>query len=201
MIGNDSAAVIVQYFQTSADVTKNTADVCGTDIARAAAVIRDCFKSGGKLMLCGNGGSAADCQHMATEFVSRLSKDVQRPGLPALALTTDTSFITAFSNDFNYEELFARQIQALGKTNDVLIGISTSGNSANVIAAVTEAKQTGLQVIILTGNRGALAAMADVSINVPSDNTQHIQEAHLAIEHILCELVENDLYGDGNSQL
>jgi len=200
MIGIDSAAAIDQYFQVSSDITKNTAKVCGPDIIKAAATIRDCFKAGGKLMLCGNGGSAADCQHMATEFVSRLSKDIQRPGLPALALTTDTSFLTAFSNDFNYEGLFARQVQALAKTNDVLIGISTSGNSANVIAAVAEAKKADLQVIGLTGNGGALAAMADVSIEVPSDNTQHIQEAHLAIEHILCDLVENDLYGDGNSQ-
>lgn len=200
MIGSNSVNAINQYFQISSHVTKDTAEICGTDIILAATMIRDCFKTGGKLMLCGNGGSAADCQHMATEFVSRLSKNIQRPGLPALALTTDTSFLTAFSNDFNYAGLFARQVQALGKVEDVLLGISTSGNSANIIAAVTAAKKLGIKVIVLTGNSGTLATMSNVSIQVPSDNTQHIQEAHLAIEHILCELVENDLYGDGSPQ-
>ncbi|MDA1128312.1 MAG: SIS domain-containing protein [Chloroflexi bacterium] len=199
-IGNDPANIVETYLQSSAETTRQTAQSCGADILRAAAMIRDCFKAGGKLMLCGNGGSAADCQHMATEFVSRLSKDIQRPGLPALALTTDTSFLTAFANDFDYEGIFARQVQALGKPDDVLLGISTSGRSANVIKAVAAAKQLNISVIALTGNEGTLAAMGDVAISVPSGDTQHIQEAHLAIEHVLCQLVESDLYSAGRTK-
>lgn len=194
-LGNDHARAVERYFASSADVTRNTAEACMSDILRAAAMIKDCFKAGGKLMLCGNGGSAADCQHMATEFVSRLTKEVKRPGLPAIALTTDTSFLTAFSNDFNYEGIFARQVQALGKPEDVLLGISTSGNSANVISAMNEAKLMKISTIALTGDSGRLASMGDIAISVPSNNTQHIQETHLAIEHILCGLVESDLFG------
>lgn len=192
---DDQAGAIERYFSSSADVTRNTAESCMSDILRAAAMIKDCFKAGGKLMLCGNGGSAADCQHMAAEFVSRLTKEVERPGLPAIALTTDTSFLTAFSNDFTFEGVFARQVQALGKPGDVLLGISTSGNSANVISAVEEAKTLEISTIALTGDSGRLTSMGDVAISVPSNNTQHIQETHLAIEHILCELVESYLFG------
>jgi D-sedoheptulose 7-phosphate isomerase len=183
----------------SAAVKQEIADTLIGVLLAAADVISESFRSGGKLLLCGNGGSAADCQHMAAEFVSRLTRERDRPALPAIALTTDTSFLTAYSNDCGYDGVFARQVQALGKPGDVLIGISTSGNSNNVVRAVDAAKEAGMRTIVLTGNRGQLASMADVGIAVPAANTQYIQEAHLAIEHVLCSLVEDDLYGDGES--
>ena len=136
---------------------------------------------------------------MAAEFVSRLTKDFERPGLPAIALTTDTSFLTAYANDCGFEGVFARQVQALGRPGDVLIGISTSGNSANVIQAVELARGTGMKTVSLTGVGGRLAKIADVAIAVPSDDTQHIQETHLAVEHLLCLLVERALFGRGST--
>ena len=180
----------------SANVKRETAAQCAESIAQGGAVIAEAFLSGGKLLLCGNGGSAADCQHMAAEFMSRLSKDLDRRALPAIALTTDTSFLTAFSNDCGFEGIFERQIEALGTAGDVLIGISTSGNSPNVIRAVEAAEKRNMHTIVLTGNGGRLVAMADIVIAVPSTHTQYIQEAHLAVEHILCELVEFALFRD-----
>jgi len=182
----------------SAKIKRQIAEKCLDLILEAANLIADTFKSGGKLLLCGNGGSAADCQHMATEFVSRLTIDFERPGLPAIALTTDTSFLTAFVNDCGFEGVFERQVQTLGKPGDVLIGISTSGNSTNVIRAVEAARVASMRTIVLTGSGGRLAGMADVAVSVPSANTQYIQEAHLAIEHILCGLVECRLFGKKN---
>lgn len=170
------------------------AETCLESIHLAADRILRAFRAGGKVLLCGNGGSAADCQHMAAEFVSRLTKDFDRPGLPAVALTTDSSFLTAFANDCGFEGVFARQVQALGKQEDVLIGISTSGNSLNVVRAVEVAKAASISTIALTGSGGCLVKIADVTITVPSADTQYIQEAHLAVEHILCELVERALF-------
>ncbi len=178
----------------STAVTKRTAEVCLESIATAAEMMAASFRAGGKLLLCGNGGSAADCQHLAAEFVSIMEKDFQRPGLPAIALTTDTSFLTAFSNDFGYERVFERQVQAHGKPDDVLIGISTSGNSPNVLRAVEVARGLGMKTIGLTGNGGRLASIADVTISIPSSDTQQIQETHLIVEHILCDLVECHLF-------
>jgi phosphoheptose isomerase len=182
----------------SAEVKRQVSEMCTDSILAAAGLISAAFRSGGKLLLCGNGGSAADCQHMATEFVSRLTKDFDRPGLPAIALTTDTSFLTAFSNDCGFEGVFQRQVQALGKPGDVLIGISTSGNSNNVIRAMEAAREANMHTIALTGSGGHLAALANIAISVPSTDTQYIQEAHLAIEHILCDLVERYVFGKGD---
>ena len=165
-------------------------DACGGQIVLAAERIVAAYRAGNKLLLCGNGGSAADCQHMATELVSQLRHDVKREGLPAIALTTDTSYLTAFANDHGYEGVFARQVQAIGRSGDVLLGISTSGNSKNVVAAFREAKERGVVTLALTGSGGALAPLADLAIQVPSTDTQLVQEMHLAIEHLLCELVE-----------
>jgi D-sedoheptulose 7-phosphate isomerase len=165
-------------------------EACSAQIVLAAERIVAAYRAGGKLLLCGNGGSAADCQHMATELVSQLRHDVKREGLPAIALTTDTSYLTAFANDHGYEGVFARQVQAIGRAGDVLLGISTSGNSKNVVAAFREAKERGVTTLALTGSGGALAPLADLAIQVPSTDTQLIQEMHLAIEHLLCELVE-----------
>jgi D-sedoheptulose 7-phosphate isomerase len=181
----------------SAEIKRKVAEKCLDSILAAAHLIAETFRSGGKVLLCGNGGSAADCQHMAAEFVNRLTKDFERPGLPAIALTTDTSFLTAFANDCGFEGVFERQVQTLGKPGDVLIGISTSGNSSNVIRAMEAAREANIQTIVLTGNSGRLAEMANVAISVPSANTQYIQEAHLAIEHILCDSVECYLFGKG----
>lgn len=182
------------HLRASVEVKTGTAESCASDIVSAAAAIAASITAGGKILLCGNGGSAADCQHMAAEFVSRLSSDFLRPGIAAIALTTDTSFLTAFANDVEFDGVFARQVETLGNPRDVLIGISTSGRSRNVIRAVESARVRGLTIIVLTGAEGSLADMADVAIRVPSQSTQHIQESHLAVEHILCRLVELQLY-------
>ena len=191
---NDTASVRA-YLLESAEVKRKVSEGCVDSIMEASQLIAHAFKTGGKVLLCGNGGSAADCQHMATELVSRLTKDFERPGLPAIALTTDTSFLTAYSNDYNYEGVFERQVQALGKPGDVLIGISTSGGSPNVLRAVESARAAGMGTVALTGRGGKLQERVDVAISVPSTDTQHIQESHLAIEHILCHLVERDVFG------
>ena len=188
---------VERHLRESALVKQRTAECCTSAILSAAEIIAEVFRAGGKLLLCGNGGSAADCQHMAAEFTSRLSSDFARPGLPAIALTTDTSFLTAYANDFDFEGVFARQVQALGKAGDVLLGISTSGNSKNVIHAVETAQRMNLRKIALTGSSGGrLKELVDIAICIPSDNTQHIQEAHLSIEHIICHLVERALFGE-----
>jgi phosphoheptose isomerase len=192
----DTFRKIENHLLQSAEIKRQTAASCAGSIAKAADLIAKVYLSGRKLLLCGNGGSAADCQHMAAEFVSRLSKDLDRRALPAIALTTDTSFLTAFGNDRGFEGIFERQVEALGNAGDVLIGISTSGNSPNVIRAVGAARKRNIRTIALTGNGGRLAALADVVIAVPSGDTQYIQETHLAVEHILCELVESVLFRD-----
>ena len=193
---NDFQVKIREHLLESAKIKTRIAEMHIQPIIAAAKTITDTFRAGFKVLLCGNGGSAADCQHMATEFVSRLTKDFERPGLPAVALTTDTSFLTAFTNDCGFDGVFERQVEALGRPGDTLIGISTSGNSLNVIRAVRAAKNADIRTIVLTGSNGRLTEMAEVSISVPSNDTQYIQEAHLAIEHILCYLVERSLFGD-----
>jgi D-sedoheptulose 7-phosphate isomerase len=190
----DTFRKIENHLLQSAEIKRQTAASCAGSIAKAADLIAKVYLSGRKLLLCGNGGSAADCQHMAAEFVSRLSKDLDRRALPAIALTTDTSFLTAFSNDCGFEGIFERQVEALGSAGDVLIGISTSGNSSNVLRAIEAARKKDMHTITLTGNGGRLSAMADIAIAVPSSDTQYIQEAHLAVEHIVCELVEFVLF-------
>ena len=148
-------------------------------------------------LLCGNGGSAADCQHIATELMIRLSHHIQRPALPAIALTTDTSNLTAGGNDIGFENVFARNIEGLGTNGDVLLAISTSGNSPNVIKAVEMAHQKGMQAIgFLGGSGGKLKSIVDLPIIIPSSNVQRIQEGHITIAHIICELVEDKLYGN-----
>src|SRR4030095_11925101 len=152
----DTFRKIETHLFQSAEIKRQTAASCAGSIAKAADVIAEVFLSGRKLLLCGNGGSAADCQHMAAEVVSRLSKDLERRALPAIALTTDTSFLTAFGNDCGFEGIFERQIEALGSAGDILIGISTSGNSSNVIRAVEAAKKRNMHTIALTGKGGHL---------------------------------------------
>jgi D-sedoheptulose 7-phosphate isomerase len=165
-------------------------------IVDAARQLSACVESGGKILLCGNGGSAADSQHLAAEFTSRLRSSMERPAIAAIALTTDSSFLTARANDYGFDEVFERLVDALGRPGDALIGISTSGESRNVIRAVCRAKAKDIRTIgFLGGKGGTLAGIVDVPIVVPSESTQHIQECHITIGHILCELVEESLYG------
>lgn len=185
----------------SSDLKRQVAQQCINSILTAGHLIIDTFKAGNKILICGNGGSAADSQHMAGEFVCMLNKSFNRPGLPALALTTDTSILTAYANDFDFDGIFERQVQALGKPNDLLICISTSGNSKNIIFSIKKARQNKLRTLALTGKRGKIQKMVDIVIAVPSTNTQYIQETHIAIEHILCELVELHLFAKKNSKL
>ncbi len=162
-------------------------------VENAAQTCIDSLRSGGKILLAGNGGSAADAQHIAAEFVSRFAFD--RPGLPAIALTTDTSILTAISNDYGYEKLFARQLQSLGRKGDVFIGYSTSGKSPNVLLAFEEAQQRDIKTIGLTGKRdGPMRELCDYLIEVPSLETAKIQEGHLVLGHIICGLVEQALF-------
>ena len=165
-------------------------------IEQSARLLIEAFAAGRKVLVCGNGGSAADAQHMAAELVGRFQKE--RPGLPCVALTTDSSIVTACANDFGYEEVFARQVKAMGVEGDVLVGISTSGNSANVVKAFQAAAETGMRRVALTGNDGGQVASMDgvLSIVVPSCSTQRIQEGHITIIHVLCELVEEALFGN-----
>ena len=163
-------------------------------VASIAHLIAESFRTGGKVLICGNGGSAADSQHFAAEFVSSFSKELKRRALPALALTTDTSVITAYSNDFGYEGIFARQVEAFGVEGDVLIVISTSGNSANCIKAVEKAAELNLKTVSFTGASGALKGIVNLNLSVPSRDTQHIQEAHLVAYHVISELVEQELF-------
>jgi len=198
--GVDRAARIRLHLIGSAELQREVAARLTDAILSAADLIAAAFRAGGKVLLCGNGGSAADCQHLAAEFVNRLTREFERPGLPAVALTTDTSVLTAVANDIGADEIFARQIQTLGKPGDILIGISTSGASANVLRAVQAGHAAGMRTIALTGRAGRLAQSATVAIAVPSDEVQHIQEAHLAIEHILCDLVERALFDEGGAR-
>ena len=191
------SAFIREHLLGSAEVKRSLAERCAREIEEAANLMTDSLRHGGKILLCGNGGSAADCQHIAAEFTSILSKGFMRPAMAAIALTTDTSFLTANANDFGFEGVFARQIEALGRPGDVLVGISTSGESLNVIRAISCASELSLRTIAFTGSTGGqLARMADVAIKVPSDNTSHIQESHIAIGHVICAVVEQGMFGD-----
>ena len=187
---------IKEQILESAAVKQAMVDDCLDDIEAAAGLMIESIRNGGKILWCGNGGSAADCQHMATELVARLSHEFERPSLSAIALTTDSSFITAYSNDDHFDGIFERQIQGHGRPGDILLAISTSGNSANILRGVQAAKAAGMKSIGLTGEGGGkLKGLVDVLIAVPHTNTQFIQEAHLAFEHLLCDLVEQRLYG------
>jgi D-sedoheptulose 7-phosphate isomerase len=183
------------YLLETSAVAARAADACTDDIGRAAELLVNALLDGGKILLCGNGGSAADSQHLAAEFVGALTLDNRRPAIAAIALTTDTSILTAIANDIGFEEVFARQVEALAGPGDVLIGISTSGNSMDVVRAVEHASSRGLRTIALTGESGGtLAPMATVAIRVPSSETSHIQECHIAIGQLLAFMVEEALY-------
>ncbi|HRD17840.1 MAG TPA: D-sedoheptulose 7-phosphate isomerase [Candidatus Marinimicrobia bacterium] len=185
---------IIAQLEESAEVKRQTIVTAVDSIEAAAQMLIDCYRAGGKVLLCGNGGSAADAQHLAAELISRLK--LERAAIPALALTTNTSLLTAIGNDYKYDLVFVRQVEAFGKVGDVLIAISTSGESENVIKAVEFSRMQGIKSIALTGAKGGrLAEKVDIAIKIPSDNVQRIQECHITVGHILCELIESALYG------
>lgn len=188
----EARALVIGQLLEGAEVIRETAYQLHREILAAATRITNTLLAGGKVMLCGNGGSAADAQHIAAELIGRYRRE--RGAWPALALTTDTSILTAISNDYAYEQIFARQISALGREGDVLIALSTSGSSANVIRAAEEARARGIYVVGLTGERASpLATTADLCLQVPSAITSHIQQAHGAILHAVCELIDRAL--------
>ena len=190
---NKHLYLIKDSLTESAKVKIETAKKLSQKIAKATELTISAYKSGNKILLCGNGGSAADCQHIAAEFVGRFRKD-RRP-LPAIALTTNTSILTAVSNDYGYDFLFARQVEAWGKKGDLLFAISTGGDSSNVIRAVKTAKILKLKTIgLLGGNGGKLKKIVDLSIIVPAKSSARIQEVHITIGHIICDLVEQELF-------
>lgn len=187
-----SLKIIQEQLHESARLKLQLAEEMPEKLLAVAEELTACLKSGNKILLCGNGGSAADAQHLAAELVGRFRKE--RQGLAALALTTDTSILTAVGNDFSFEEIFSRQVEALGNAGDVLVAISTSGTSKNVLAAIRKAKSLGLRTIGLLGNQGGqMAALVDHALVVPSSDAQRIQECHITIGHILCELVESSI--------
>ncbi len=189
---------IQQQFFDSADLKYAAAEVLSKPIVDAVSAIVGCITSGGKVLTCGNGGSAADAQHFAAEFVGRFERE--RPGLAAIALTTDTSILTAVGNDYSFEFIYSKQVQALGAPGDVLLAITTSGNSGNVVAAVEAAHAKDMTVIALTGHKGGkmreLLSETDVHICVPHDRTARIQEVHLLVLHCLCDAVDLQLLGE-----
>lgn len=188
---------VVQEFQASVAVKQNILGDSGftEQVLRMGHLLIDCYEAGNKLLIAGNGGSAADAQHIAAEFVSRFNFD--RPGLPALALTTDTSILTAVGNDYGYDQLFSRQIEANGVAGDIFLGISTSGNSPNILLALEAAKLKGITTFGLTGQAGGrMRELCDHCLFVPSADTPRIQEAHILIGHTFCAMVELALFED-----
>lgn len=187
----------IDSLKESAETKLKIQEECLDDIISAVDLIAGAFKDGKKLLLCGNGGSAADCQHIAAEFMIRLSHHINRPAMPAIALTTDTSNLTAGGNDIGFENVFARNVEGLGNEGDILLAVSTSGNSPNVIKAVDKAHEKKMKVIgFLGGSGGKMKSQVDLHIVIPSSNTQRIQEGHITVAHIICESVEEELYGE-----
>jgi D-sedoheptulose 7-phosphate isomerase len=182
-----------EAFNKSIDLKRRVLEAQGPQVAAAARLLAQVFKSGGKVLIFGNGGSAADAQHLAAEFVNRFQ--VERPPLAALALTTDTSILTAVANDFDFKEVFAKQVRAFGRPGDLAWGISTSGNSANVVAGLETARELGLATLGLSGGDGGpVAAASELALTVPSRNTPRVQEVHITIGHVLCDLVDYLLF-------
>lgn len=192
---------IEQQFIDSADLKYKAAQILNKPILEAIQAILSCVTSGGKVLACGNGGSAADAQHFAAEFVGRFERE--RPELAAIALTTDSSILTAIGNDYDFNQIFSKQVRALGQGTDVLLAISTSGNSANVLAAINAAHEREMTIVALTGKGGGKIAQAlketDVNICVPSDRTARIQEVHLLVLHCICDGVDYQLLGEAEN--
>ena len=187
-------SVLNNRFKELADLIPLFEVEADAKIEAAANLIVEAFKKDNKVMICGNGGSAADSQHFAAEFVNAFSKDLQRKSLSAIALTTDTSVLTSISNDFDFINIFARQVEAHSRPGDVLIVLTTSGSSKNCIKAVEQARNNGIKSIAFTRTGGKISELSDICIQVPSDNTQHIQECHMLAYHVITEIVEEKLF-------
>jgi D-sedoheptulose 7-phosphate isomerase len=188
---------ISNHFQQSIEAKAESMEVVIPSILEAGNAMVECLLNGGKMLSCGNGGSAGDAQHFSAELLNRFERE--RPGLPAVALTTDSSTLTAIANDYSYNEIFSKQVTALGQTGDVLLAISTSGNSANVIEAIKAAHNRRMSVVALTGRDGGDIAKVltkeDIEIRIPSTSTARIQEVHLLVIHCLCDLIDTQLFG------
>jgi D-sedoheptulose 7-phosphate isomerase len=200
MDNNDPIARVKQNFEESIEVKQQSLQALAVVTAQAAALIVLALDKGAKILSCGNGGSAGDAQHFSSEMLNRF--EMERPGLPAVALTTDTSTLTSIANDYDFSEIFSKQIAALGKPGDVLLAISTSGNSGNVCKAVLAARQRNMQVVALSGRDGgdmaALLQPTDIEIRVPAHSTARIQEVHLLVIHCLCDLIDQHITSQGN---
>jgi len=190
-------ARVAAHFAEAAKLEQAASQSLAAPIARAVALMADALRAGGKILACGNGGSAADAQHFAAELVNRF--EIERPPLAALALTTDSSTLTSIANDYSFQQVFAKQLRALGRRGDALLAISTSGNSANVIEAIGAARELGLRVVALTGNGGGkiapLIGRDDVHVCVPHKSTARVQEVHLLVLHCLCDAIDFQLFG------
>ena len=187
--------MIQKELHSHKETIEKTIEIMVPDIQEASTLMVTTLKSGGKVLLCGNGGSAADAQHIAAELTGRYKSE--RKGLPAIALTTDTSALTAISNDYGYDRVFDRQVEALANKGDLLIGISTSGNSQNIISALTSAKAAGCQTLGFSGREGGkMNKVCDINLVVPSTDTPRIQEMHILIGHILCQAVDDAFQGN-----
>ncbi len=193
----DLISRINKNFQDSISTKQMAAEMLAEPISRGAQIITQCFLNGGKVLSCGNGGSAGDSQHFSSKMLNRF--EMERPGLPAIALTTDSSTITSIANDYHYNQIFSKQVTTLGHADDILLAISTSGNSENVIMAIDTAHEREMTVIALSGKSGGdmaeRLALNDVEIRVPSDSTARIQEVHLLVIHCICDLVDHQLLG------
>jgi D-sedoheptulose 7-phosphate isomerase len=191
---NDWISTATSHLRESIRVKEAVLEKCLPDLLTVCELTAQCFASGHKLLICGNGGSAADAQHLAAEFISTLSTKFERKALPALALTTDSSTITSRGNDYGFDEIYSRQVEAFGVPGDILLSISTSGGSKNCIHAMRMAKELDvINVGLLGGTGGVMAELADYSIIVPSNKTMHVQESHIALYHIYCHIVERML--------
>lgn len=193
----DAENLIEEHFSQSIQAKTETISKCSGDIAKAGQMMSQQLISGHKILCCGNGGSAADCQHFSAELVGRFERE--RPELPAIALSTDTSILTAVGNDYSFDAIFAKQVRALGQENDILLAISTSGNSGNVIAAIEAAHQQGMRIVALCGRDGGqiknMLKEDDAFICIPHQRTARIQECHILIIHILCDMIDQTLFG------
>lgn len=194
----DHTAHVRRHFQDAIELKTRMSETLAPAIARAGEALAAALARGNKVLACGNGGSAADCQHFAAELVGRFERE--RPGLPAVALTVDTSALTAIANDYSYDEVFSKQVEALGREGDALLALSTSGNSRNVIAAMKAARARGMAVVALTGRDGGemarLLGAGDHHLNVAHPRTMRIQEVHILALHCLCDTIDNVLHGE-----
>lgn len=195
----DTVTRVAELFGDSIEIKQRAAEVLCPVVAEVAEALIKCLVEGHKLLVCGNGGSAADAQHFAAEMLNRF--EAERPGLPAIALTTDSSTLTSIANDYQFSDVFARQVRALGQSGDVILCITTSGGSANIVSAIEAAHDRDMPVVLLSGRDGGAAAVAlaqgDLEIRVPSDSTARTQEVHILVLHCLCDLIDRSLLGEG----